>query len=541
MLIISISRYKHKKEEINDDRENKREIFKYLNDERILRVLFELKIFKLRDIQKEAIKKGLFFQKSFLVCAPSGSGKTLIGELCIINNIFQNFDKSVYLAPFKALAMEKYYHFKKCYEKFGVKIVLSIGDYELNDYHLENAHIIITTYEKMDSILRNFFDREWIFEISTVVIDEIHIIGENDRGPRLESLIVRLNEFLHNPQIIGLSATIANPEFLNSWLSSLGNKTNLILSNSRPVPLHFRVEMAQNKNLRIEKLIKGILNKDGQVMVFLNKRKSTQQLALSLSKLVEKSLKDSELRNCKYIEERLKKIKGNNSELRNVMKKGVAFHHAGLLPKEKKIIEDYSRKKIIKVICCTTTLSAGVNIPTRVVIIKDFKKYIISGYKIKNFIGYHENGDGFSFFKPFSANEIFQMLGRAGRPGLDKIGYGVILVNNIEEKMWVEDNFFQRNPKEKKYQPRYNNLISGLNNVNTLKEQVLLRIYEGKNITIQKLKNFFEKTFFWYIIKEKMKEQKIPITQLLLINEINTNNILKLHSDSKKVRLLKNS
>ena len=198
--------------------------------------MLENHVFKLREIQREAIRKGLFFRKSFLVCAPSGSGKTLIGELCAINNIFQRFGKSVYLVPFKALASEKFYHFKHSYERFGVKVVLSIGDYDIKDSKFEKADIIVTTYEKMDSILRNFYDKDWIFEISTIIIDEIHIIGEENRGPRLESLIVRLNEFLKNPQIIGLSATIANPDFFNSWLTSLGNNTALIKSDMRPVP-----------------------------------------------------------------------------------------------------------------------------------------------------------------------------------------------------------------------------------------------------------------------------------------------------------------
>jgi len=109
-------------------------------------VLFEQKIFKLRDIQKEAIKKGVFFRKSFLVCAPSGSGKTLIGEICAINNVFQNFGKSVYLVPFKALATEKYVHFKKRYDRFGIKVELSIGDYDVDDSKLEKADFIVTTY-----------------------------------------------------------------------------------------------------------------------------------------------------------------------------------------------------------------------------------------------------------------------------------------------------------------------------------------------------------------------------------------------------------
>ncbi|KKM72220.1 hypothetical protein LCGC14_1422710 [marine sediment metagenome] len=525
-----------KKEQLED--QNK-EIFKYITDERILRVLFEGRIFQLREIQKEAIRKGLFFRKSFLVCAPSGSGKTLIGEVCAIHNIFQKFGKSVYLVPYKALATEKYFHFKKSYERFGVKVELSIGDYDVEDSKLEKADIIVTTYEKMDSILRNFYDKEWIFDISTIIIDEIHIIGESDRGPRLESLIVRLNEFLHNPQIIGLSATIANPEFFNSWLSSLGNRTALIKSDFRPVPLHYKIEISQNKSSIIKRLLKATLEKNGQVLIFLNKRRGTQQEAENIKNLVKKFLEEKELDVCKALEKRLSSIRGGHRDLQKAIRHGVAFHHAGLLTKERKIIEDNFRKRIIKVICCTTTLSAGINTPARLVILKDFKKYITSGRNIKNFSGYFEDGDGFAYFKPFSANEVFQILGRAGRPGLDSVGYGLILVNNIDEKMWVEDHFFQNQPLKNKLLPKYNDLTSGLNKINTLKEQVLLRVYEEKRITLEKLKQFFEKTYFWYGIQHKMKEQKIPVEQLLMIKEITPVNILKLHSDPKKVKELK--
>ncbi len=515
------------------------EIFKYIPDKRILRVLFENKIFQLREIQKVAIKNGLFFQKSFLVCAPSGSGKTLIGEVCAISNIFQQFGKSIYLVPFKALATEKYFHFKKSYARYDLKVELSIGDYDVDDKKLEKADIIVTTYEKMDSILRNFYDKEWIYEISTIIIDEIHIIGESDRGPRLESLIVRLNEFLHNPQIIGLSATIANPEFFNSWLSSLGNHTTLIKSDKRPVPLHYKIEITQNKDSTMKRIVKTILKDKGQVLIFLNKRKTAQQTAQNLKDVVVKLMEDSELKVCKAISKRLSTVKGGNRDLSKVISNGIAFHHAGLIARERKTIEDNFRKKIIKIICCTTTLSAGINTPARVVILRDFKKFTTSGYNIKNFAGYHENGDGFSYFKAFSPNEVFQILGRAGRPGLDSVGHGIILVKNIDEKMWVEDNYFSPPHLKDSMIPKYSDLTSRLNKIHILKEQVLLRIFEEKKITIEKLKEFFEKTYFWYIVTHKMKEQKIPIEQLLMIKEITPVNILKLHSDPKKVNELR--
>ncbi len=523
---------------LDQDSLEKGEIFKYVQDERILRALFESNIFELRDIQKEAIRKGLFFRKSFLVCAPSGSGKTLVGELCAIQNVFQNYGKSIYLVPFKALATEKYYYFRKSYSRFGIKVELSIGDYDVEDEKLEKADLIITTYEKMDSILRNFYEKDWIFDISTIIIDEIHMIGESSRGPRLESLIVRLNEFLNLPQIIGLSATINNAEFFNEWLSSLGSETILIKSDKRPVPLHYDIQITHNKDSTTKKIVKTTLEKKGQLLIFLNRRKGTQQQANGLKVLISKYLEPLELESCKEISSKLNEIQGGNKDLAKCVRKGVAFHHAGLLPKERRLVEDNYRKRLIKVICCTTTLSAGVNTPARTVIVKDFKRITRSGYMIKDFKGFYECGDGFSFFKPFSSNEVFQMLGRAGRPGLDPVGYGKILVNNMDERLWIEDNYFNCNNSKGKMVPRYNDLLSGLNKVNTLKEQVLLRIYEEKDIDMAGLKRFFEKTYFWYCMKDRMKNRKIPIDQLLMIKEISPINILKLHSEPKKVSAL---
>ncbi|MHA1149352.1 MAG: DEAD/DEAH box helicase [Promethearchaeota archaeon] len=504
----------------------------------MIEVLAQSHIFQLRDIQKEAIEKGLFFCKSMLISAPSGGGKTLIGELCALNNIFHGYGKSIYLVPFKAIATEKYFQFRKKYSKYEISIELSIGDYDVDDEKIQKADILITTYEKMDSIIRNFHDQDWIHEISTIIIDEIHIIGGSDRGPRLESLIVRLNEFLHSPQIIGLSATIANPEFFNAWLSSLGNQSTLIKSNKRPVPLKYMIELTQNKDSTIKRITKITMDKSGQVMIFLKSRLMTQRMALNLRRGVYAQLTEAEKKYLEIIRKKLMELKGSNKELQKVIKYGIAFHHAGLLPKERKIVEDIYRKGKVKVICCTTTLSAGINMPARTVILKDFKKYITSGYNIKDFKGFHENSDGFSYFKPYSANEVFQMLGRAGRPGMDSIGYGFILVNNIEEKMWVEDHYFQA-PLREKLIPKYNNLYSGLNKVNTLKEQVLLRIYEEKLIDLAALKRFFEKTYFWYTIKNNKKNNTIPIEQLLMIKEINIENIMKLHSDPARLEQIK--
>ncbi|MHA1235687.1 MAG: hypothetical protein ACTSQL_11450, partial [Promethearchaeota archaeon] len=115
-------------------------------------------------------------------------------------------------------------------------------------------------------------------------------------------------------------------------------------------------------------------------------------------------------------------------------------------------------------------------------------------------------------------------------------GFGYLLASNVDERDWIEDHYFQNAVPIGTYIPKYNDLTSGLNKVNTLKEQVLLRIYEEKNITLDKLKEFFQKTYFWYGIKQsKTKNRQIPIDQLLMIKEITPINILKLHSDHHQV------
>ncbi len=139
---------------------------------------------------------------------------------------------------------------------------------------------------------------------------------------------------------------------------------------------------------------------------------------------------------------------------------------------------------------------------------------------------------------PFSANEVFQILGRAGRPGLDSVGYGIILTETLDERDWVESHYFAKFSEDKAI-PRYNKLKSGLNRIYTLKEQVLLRIFEEKKLTLEQLKEYFEKTYFYYCVKEQMAEQKIPIDQLLMIQEILTVNLLKLHSQPQKVKAIK--
>lgn len=190
------------------------------------------KITKLNPAQIKAINSGLLDNKNMLVCTPTGSGKTAIATFAITRNLSRNKgSKAVYLVPLKALANEKYKDYKELFKETGLNVMLSTGDLDSSAEWLGRYDLLILTVEKMDSMLRHHVP--WINEVSTIIIDEIHLLNEPGRGPTLEVLITILMQLLKKTQIIALSATIGNPEELAAWL-----KAELVVDDWRPVKLH---------------------------------------------------------------------------------------------------------------------------------------------------------------------------------------------------------------------------------------------------------------------------------------------------------------
>ncbi|MBW3004124.1 DEAD/DEAH box helicase [Candidatus Woesearchaeota archaeon] len=183
----------------------------------------------LRPCQEKAINAGLLERKNLLVCTPTASGKTLIAELAIMSSIINRIGKAIYIVPLKALAAEKYRDFIQKYRGHA-NIALSIGDMDKVDTYLSKYDIIITTSEKLDSLIRHH--TPWLKDVATIIIDEIHLLNDPGRGPTLEILLTILKQLLPNAQLIGLSATIGNPQELADWL-----KAELVLDNWRPVEL----------------------------------------------------------------------------------------------------------------------------------------------------------------------------------------------------------------------------------------------------------------------------------------------------------------
>lgn len=182
----------------------------------------------LRPSQTKSIDAGLFDDKNLLVCTPTASGKTLVGELAALNAILHDRGKAVYIVPLRALASEKFRQFRKDYP--NLKIAMSTGDLDEAEGHLGHADVIIVTSEKFDSLLRHKV--EWLRMVKTVVVDEIHLLNDADRGPTLEIVLTIIRKALPRAQIIGLSATIGNRRELAAWLNA-----TLVEDSWRPVKL----------------------------------------------------------------------------------------------------------------------------------------------------------------------------------------------------------------------------------------------------------------------------------------------------------------
>ncbi len=409
-------------------------------DERLKRIIIEKKgIRELYPPQEEAIRAGLLEGQNLVLATSTATGKTFLAELTLVNSVLKKRGKAVLLVPLKALAYEKSQDLK-IYEELGVKVAVTTGEYDSQDMWLEQYDIIVATYEKFDSLLRHRV--KWLNKISTLIIDEIHYISDEKRGPIIESIIAKLRMLKLNMQIVALSATIENAEEIAEWLNA-----KLVKSDWRPVKLregvYFdgKIIFADGEERHIKKLkdpvidlVIDCLEEDGQVLIFTNSRTNTVKLANSIAQFIanySKKLVDSnELqRICSKIEE-VSSSKLIAEELRRVVRYGVAFHHAGLEHEVRRILEDAYRTRKIKVVVATTTLAAGVNLPARRVIIHEYRRY--------------EPGVG---YEPIPVAEYKQMAGRAGRPRLDPYGEAVLIARRETEVNYLLDYYIRSSPE----------------------------------------------------------------------------------------------
>ena len=383
--------------------------------------------------QEKTIGAGLLEGKSILVSAPTASGKTLLAMLAIIKHLSEKKGKIVYLSPLKALASEKFNEFKKLESVDlgkNLKIQISTGDFDVSDKNLGQNDILVLTNEKMDSVIRQ--GAEWVYEISLVIADEVHLLGDDDRGPTLEIVLTKLKLLPQKPQILALSATVTNADEISDWLGC-----KLVHSEWRPVPLSEGVydqgvvTMQDRKKFEIETSIRGppvdlgldSLKNGGQAILFAETRARSMSLATKASEAVSKTLNEEEKETLRKISQKILDENEHTELVKNLADliiKGVAFHHAGLNQNCRDIIESEFRNKRIKILSSTPTLAAGVNLPARRVIIANVTRFDAK---------YGAN-------KPISILEYKQLCGRAGRPQYDEYGEAIIVANSNTEEIF---------------------------------------------------------------------------------------------------------
>ena len=371
--------------------------------------------------QNECIERGLLDGADLLVAIPTASGKTLIAEMAMHTAIARG-GMCLYVVPLKALATEKA-------QEFGGKsaaIGVATGDYDQKEKRLGANDIVIATSEKVDSLLRN--GAPWLSRVTCLVVDEVHLIDDESRGPTLEMVITKLRHASPDMQVIALSATIGNPKELAGWLGA-----ELVTSDWRPVDLREGIcyrntiyfddeekEIPAPAKTEDINLLLDCVAEGGQCLVFVSSRRNAEGYAKRAAAALkcDHAVLDS-------IAEKLEAAAETDMGrvLAACVRNGAAFHHAGMNRMQRTLVEEGFRTGFIKSISSTPTLAAGLNLPARRVIIRDYLRF--------------SAGEG---MRPIPVREYRQMAGRAGRPHLDPYGEAILIakaeyaVNDLHEE-----------------------------------------------------------------------------------------------------------
>jgi helicase len=408
--------------------------------------------------------------KNLVVAVPTASGKSLIAYLAALRHVLDHGGKVLYIVPLKALASEKVEDLEM-FRPLGVRTAISVGEYDTPDPRLEDFDIIVATSEKADSLLRH--RSGWLSSISLVVADEVHLIHDPGRGPTLEVTLAKFRKFNPSLQIIALSATIKNAAELGEWLEA-----ELVADDWRPVPLkegvflEGTVYFTDNTSREIEciddpvwSLVRDVVQEGGQCLVFVNTRRSTESLASKYAARMRKLIGGG-MGEAEELDEETTMAR----RLKSCVRKGIAFHNAGLTNEQRRGVERAFKKGDIKCIVATPTLAAGINLPARRVVIRDVYRY--------------EGGYG---HVSIPVLEIKQMCGRAGRPRYDPWGEAILLAKDEGEKQFLMENYLLNDTEE---------IYSKLGSEPVMRSHILASVATGTVSSRESLLDFMGTTFF---------------------------------------------
>jgi len=376
---------------------------------------------RFNEMQTEALPAILESTANVVACAPTASGKTALAELAICETLREG-GTALFVAPMRALTNEKEREWAR-FEDLGYSVYVVTGERDLNPRRAERADVLVMTPEKLDSATRKHDSRRYAFitDVDCCVIDEVHLLDSAKRGSVLEVTVARLRR-LCEPRIVALSATMPNIDDVADWLDAPPETTFDFGEAYRPVDLHAGVETyAHGENAFADKyrrlyraldLVEPHLE-EGQALVFVSSRQDTVRAAeKARDELAERDIPVAARGDFAFHEETQRV---DNDTLRQSILDGVAFHHAGLSKSDKDDVEAWFREGKIRVLFSTSTLAWGVNLPARCVVIRDTK--------------YHDPLEGEVDMSPI---DVLQMLGRAGRPEYDDVGYAWVICDGAD-------------------------------------------------------------------------------------------------------------
>uniref|UniRef100_A0A915PIJ9 Uncharacterized protein n=1 Tax=Setaria digitata TaxID=48799 RepID=A0A915PIJ9_9BILA len=366
---------------------------------------------------------------NFIFSAPTSSGKTVVAELIAVNTVKQLRRKAIFIFPYVSVAKEKFLILQKIWRLVDLRVSAFIGS---NSVPVHAWDAAVCTIEKANSLLNHMIDNKTIFDIGVLIIDEFHMLFDGNRGPLVEHII---GKALYIANFLNLSATLPNLDELGDWLNAERYETQF-----RPVQLHEMImcdsRLQDVNTLRYIRTVPGELTlqtnvehtiirlcaesvaKGESVLVFCSSKTETEKLALAISHYFEDCFKSNS--NEKLISslnihslERLKlafhhEVQFVDDILEKTIAYGIAFHHAGLTIEERETIEHAFHEQSLRIVCATSTLSSGINLPAHRVIIKA------------------------QMCGPVALNGLtyMQMIGRAGRLGQTTKEYADIFANN---------------------------------------------------------------------------------------------------------------
>ena len=442
--------------------------------------------------QAAAVDAGVCEGENVVAAIPTASGKTFVAELGLLTAD----GPGLYVCPLRALAREKYEAFAALP---GVDVGISTGDFDATGEALAGNDVVVATSEKVDSAIRN--GAGWVDELACVVVDEVHLLGAERRGPTLEVTLATLRRRNPDVQVVALSATVDNPEAIAGWLDA-----TLVESDWRPVDLRTgvavggRVEFDDGTALDVAvggdgdagteereedgpddsddgpddsevaaALVADTVADGGQCLAFVRSRTEAVALAERLAEdglAAEMGIESA----AETAADEVADVDGTvtGQQLADCLRAGVAFHHAGLRSGHRSVVEAAFRDRDVACICATPTLAAGVNVPARRVVVRDQQRY---------------EGSAMEWLPTL---EVQQMCGRAGRPGLDPHGEAVLIGDDDSEAELVE-RYVEGDPET---------VESTLADPASLRTHVLSAVATGFAETEEEILGVFEGTFY---------------------------------------------